>query len=156
MDRYYWVLVEGFSLSYHNKESIFRTMDPYYGKLGRPLEYFIFSLIALFTNIFSEAFKGQPSKFKEASGGPLLLRRFLRAPRRLQRHFHRLRSGRGRGTHSSQLLRIFIGFKGYHKGSFKGLYKGLEFPKIRGYFRGSFKGVLKGIYKGSIMGGVLY
>ena len=32
--RAYWALVKGLKLSYHNKETICCTMDPYYGNLN--------------------------------------------------------------------------------------------------------------------------
>ena len=32
--RLVWVLVKGFSLSYHNKETILFTIDPHYGSLN--------------------------------------------------------------------------------------------------------------------------
>ena len=33
----YWVLVKGFNLSYHDKETILFTIDPYYGNLRQIL-----------------------------------------------------------------------------------------------------------------------
>ena len=30
----HWVLAKGFNLSYHNKETILLTIDPYYGNLN--------------------------------------------------------------------------------------------------------------------------
>ena len=32
-----WVLVKGLNLSYHNKETILFTIDPYCGNLNKPL-----------------------------------------------------------------------------------------------------------------------
>ena len=43
-------------------------IDGYHFRLGRPLGHYIFSLIGLmrilFTNIFSEALRGQPSRYQ--------------------------------------------------------------------------------------------
>ena len=33
----YWVLVRGFNLSYHNKDTILFTVDPHYGNLNKIL-----------------------------------------------------------------------------------------------------------------------